>query len=40
MRERKKHNRRVNVILAIILGAFALVTYLMTFVIAHLTRSP
>ena len=38
IREREKKRKRVNVILAIILGAFALVTYLMTFLIAHLTR--
>jgi hypothetical protein len=40
MRERKEHRKKVNLILALILGAFALITYLMTFVIAHLTRQP
>ncbi len=38
IKEREKKRKRVNLILAIILGAFALVTYLMTFVIAHLAR--
>ncbi len=38
IKERERKRKRVNVILAIILGVFALVTYLMTFVIAHLTR--
>ena len=38
MRRRERHNRRVNLMIALILGAFALITYLMTFVIAQLTR--
>lgn len=38
MRQREKHSRRINLMIALILGAFALITYLMTFVIAQLTR--
>ncbi len=38
MRKREEQRRRVNIMIALILSAFALVTYLMTFVIAQLTK--
>ncbi len=38
IRDRKKHSRRVNVTIAIMLTVFALLTYLITFLIFHLWR--
>jgi len=38
IRERRKRNRKTTLVIAVMLSAFALVTYIMTFVIAHLLR--
>lgn len=39
LQERRKHSRRVNLVIAIMLAVFALLTYIMTFVIVHLWRN-
>jgi len=38
MEERKKRNRRASLVIAVMLTLFVLLTYLMTFVIAHFAR--
>ncbi len=38
LEERKKRNRRASIVIAVMLAVFALLTYLMTFVIVHLLR--
>ncbi len=38
LESRKKHARWTNITIAVMLAVFALLTYLMTFVIVHLLR--
>ena len=38
LESRKKHGKRTNLTIAIMLAVFALLTYLMTVVIVHLMR--
>jgi len=38
MEARRKHNRKTSIVIAVMLVIFALLTYLMTFVIAHLLK--
>lgn len=36
LKERERRSKRTNIVIAVMLALFALLTYIMTFVIAHL----
>ena len=38
LESRRKHSKRTNLVIALMLVVFALLTYLMTFVIVHIMR--
>jgi len=39
LQERRKHSKKVNIAIAVMLALFAFLTYIMTFVIVHLWRN-